>query len=73
MSAGVCEEILLKDESLYRVGRSLKLRRHLRQMMNAESLHATVFLVGANEPQCYQHYCLSISQEAESDLSLEML
>lgn len=37
MSAGVCEEILLKDESLFTVGGNLKLSRHLCQMMNVES------------------------------------
>lgn len=43
MSAGVCEEILLKDESVFSVGGNLKLERLLRQMMNAERLHATFF------------------------------
>lgn len=45
MSAGVCGEILLKDESVFSVGGNLKLERLLRQMMNAERLHATFFFL----------------------------
>lgn len=40
MSAGVCEEVRLKDESLLTVGGNLTLSRLLHQMMNAQSLHA---------------------------------
>lgn len=40
VSAGVCEEVRLKDESLLTVGGNLTLSRLLHQMMNAESLHA---------------------------------
>lgn len=39
VSAGVCEEVRLKDESLLTVGGNLTLSRLLHQMMNAESLH----------------------------------
>ncbi len=52
MSAGVSEEILLKDESLFRVGGNLNLRRRQHRMMNYEK----IFLVGADGCEFYTHY-----------------